>query len=1078
MKHTKTIVFSLSGVMALAVIGVASGIILADKGQAKNQIFEDEVVADDIGGAIKFADGDGTAITINSVIGVQAIDGKDGETSLRYVVALSGYRGISSASFTRTVTAADGTVVKEAKSFNISCVYSSVVNSDTIKWTTALDTAAYPYYAVYTLNNIPEDHQLDSVRVDFSATMGETPVGTVAQTANVRGVKGEEAVGVSFAQTSDDVTNGTWYAVCTSKAITEAVVPSRHYGIDEGSLVATDLGPVTCIGKSTGYDGGFEGCSYLTKVTLPSTIKTFNKYCFSGCKLLTELTLPESLTDILTSAFSNMNSLAVVNYKAKAITSVGDSFDSVSNIVVNVASSVESLPNGRLFDAKYLPSRINYEGTEAQWATLIADKTNGLNIDNVFCSDTTVVTATFHIGEGSVTVAGESKTGDLVKSVISGKLLADIGKPKLAGQMFAGWFTSADGTDLFDFTAPITANVELFAHYTPFPAGNSLDDPFVVTDASYNGTITTVEGMETVFFKFVAPATDLYYVNLGEPTLDAEASTTTSTSYTKIHVFDSAKAEVTPASVAIGSTEKIMEKDDDFIYANLAAGDTYYFSFILYESSYSPDNHAYGEAPVSIYTKEHDTVDTAIAYAFGETVAVPYVEDDPATIYSFTAATTGTFAFNVMNTGSLYFSFYLYDGNDFSKNIGDVHGTSTVLKLVSLTAGDTYYVSASSNSDTTADKTMSFSISEPPAGSTAANPNTSLVVGADATNIVNTGGNSTYYKLTVADAGIYRIMLTGGTTYTAKNIDVLDSTGTSVGSLTEAGKVVSDGYGGETTDYGTNIELDVTLAAGDYVIKAGYVSTYTPEAIKIQVKIGTPGFSADNPIAIDNVTDGTVLTFDGAAGNLAALTADNIHYSFTATEAKFYVFTLATELTGVKASILDSATGHAVKASLSGNKLQFKATAETSYIIQIGGAVGTATLTLAFADSIQDGTSFDTAFVFAGDATTGLMSVTPPTSANFDPCYYKVSIAAAGKYRFWSTNNGSMDTWLRGVYAASDKTTSLGHVDDGGSGHTDYCEYRYDYYLEIDLAAAGDYYFSVKIPYGTYTLSLGVSLVA
>ena len=84
----------------------------------------------------------------------------------------------------------------------------------------------------------------------------------------------------------------------------------------KNSVIPAD-GSVTCI------DGAFRGCSGLTSVTLPDTVKSLGNAAFEYCDGLTSVTLPDSVTSIGRNAFAGCSSLTSVSLPG-SVTQIGD----------------------------------------------------------------------------------------------------------------------------------------------------------------------------------------------------------------------------------------------------------------------------------------------------------------------------------------------------------------------------------------------------------------------------------------------------------------------------------------------------------------------------------------------------------------------------------------------------------------------------------------------------------------------------------------------------------------------------------------------------------------------------------
>ena len=64
------------------------------------------------------------------------------------------------------------------------------------------------------------------------------------------------------------------------------------------------------------YSSAFAGCSGLTSVTIPNSIRTIGSAAFAGCSGLTSITIPNSVTGIAYDAFNGCNGLASITVEA------------------------------------------------------------------------------------------------------------------------------------------------------------------------------------------------------------------------------------------------------------------------------------------------------------------------------------------------------------------------------------------------------------------------------------------------------------------------------------------------------------------------------------------------------------------------------------------------------------------------------------------------------------------------------------------------------------------------------------------------------------------------------------------
>ena len=90
--------------------------------------------------------------------------------------------------------------------------------------------------------------------------------------------------------------------------------------------------PVTSI-----RDYAFPGCSFLTSITIPSSVTSIGHNAFHGCSSLTSITIPAGVTSIGHNAFSGCSSLTSVTIPAGVTSIDHDAFSGCSNLMnINV----------------------------------------------------------------------------------------------------------------------------------------------------------------------------------------------------------------------------------------------------------------------------------------------------------------------------------------------------------------------------------------------------------------------------------------------------------------------------------------------------------------------------------------------------------------------------------------------------------------------------------------------------------------------------------------------------------------------------------------------------------------------
>ena len=103
--------------------------------------------------------------------------------------------------------------------------------------------------------------------------------------------------------------------------------------------------------------GAFEGCTGLTSVTIPDSVREIGDKAFSGCEGLTSITIPNSVTKISTYAFINCTSLSSINIPNN-VTEIGkEAFEGCTGLTsINIPNNVTKIGSGAFIGCTGLTS--------------------------------------------------------------------------------------------------------------------------------------------------------------------------------------------------------------------------------------------------------------------------------------------------------------------------------------------------------------------------------------------------------------------------------------------------------------------------------------------------------------------------------------------------------------------------------------------------------------------------------------------------------------------------------------------------------------------------------------------------
>ncbi len=706
-----------------------------------------------------------------------------------------------------------------------------------------VEVAGANYFKIVATNEVT----IDSINIEFGCSTKD--YGPIALDADGN----EVANGFTFVYSAGAY---SMKRSSNTNSVKKAIVPDFY---DDG---VNGLAPVTAL-IPEGSTGVFENNTIMSEVYIPNTVTAFGNYTFYTANQMTEFTYPLNLV----SATSNSapKNVTTLNIHSKNLT-VSSSISFSSNLkTINVSYDVEKLPG----ICSSWPSGlvVNYEGTEAEWASLLSAPgssnywTNSSFTTNasVICSDTTISQITFSFADASLTGDDDSK----VVNVITGKPVSNPGKPVADDptKKFVGWYDAATGGNEVIFPFNAAGDVTIYAHFEDCPNGASFADPIdAIIGQSYS--FTTDEDMPVGYFRISADH-DMVAI----ATITAAASSFSEYVYFKAYNNEGSEVNVSTGSTASNDVKATPTATstygiNEFMKVRIANGESAVVGFTgvtNYSSRYGEFTVAFSEVSAN------DGKDFTTARVLDENPVA--ISRKGVTWATYIPEVSGDYFVTHSANKWAGLSIGTISGNTWTAVVSSFNSSSApASKIVHFDAGTTYYFAFTCNSDDTSSTiTISSEIAPTYAKSSAKEI---PLDGTDETVTHVAEFTDRWYKFT-AEAKKYR--LTSSTT-------IYNQTGYS----SQKPQFVLYNSSDEIVNYSagrTAKDKVYDLAAGEYFLKIStssgtspFTFNFTEVAEEATVKVYANGPDAD-PTSTETIDAGT-------AYNLANPTYTSGEYTY------------------------------------------------------------------------------------------------------------------------------------------------------------------------------------------------------
>lgn len=279
-----------------------------------------------------------------------------------------------------------------------------------------------------------------SLLVALSITLTFLPMGAVAATKITKG-------------------NLKYIVNADGKSVTVSGTSENPTQLTIGSSISDGNGKsytVTKIGTNAFY-----GCSQLTSITIPSTIKNMDA-AFPSNPKLSQVTLTNGIYRISSSAFKDCTGLTEIKVPTSVYEICSDAFNGCTGLTsVTLEKGINIINRNAFKDCTEL-NDVKYNGYKTDWEKV---RVNNAGNDTLTSKVRYLCDINFDLNGGTINDSGTIDKQTVYSNEKLGTASVPTITPQRTGYDFDGWYTQAEGGTKYTFTEAVSSNITLYAHW-------------------------------------------------------------------------------------------------------------------------------------------------------------------------------------------------------------------------------------------------------------------------------------------------------------------------------------------------------------------------------------------------------------------------------------------------------------------------------------------------------------------------------------------------------------------------------------------------------------------------------------